>query len=77
MKNTLVWICAVVAVVAMAYVFVANVYPVPAFPINVIPYIFVATMLLAFVRFWWIKVNRPEVLNNVGNTHTEMLEGVG
>jgi hypothetical protein len=29
------------------------------------------------VRFWWIKANRPEVLKNVGNTHTEMLEGVG
>jgi amino acid transporter len=75
--NRLVWVCAVVAVVAMAYVFFANVWPVPAFPINVIPYIFVATMLLAFARFWWIRANRPEVLKNVGNTHTEMLEGVG
>lgn len=77
MKNTLVWICAVVAVVAMVYVFIANVWPVPAFPINVIPYLFAATMLLAFVRFWWIKAKRPEILQNVGNTHTEMLEGVG
>ena len=77
MKNTMIWICAVVAVVAMVYVFIANVWPVPAFPINVIPYLFVGTMLLAFLRFWWIKANRPEVLKNVGNTHTEMLEGVG
>ena len=77
MKNTMIWICAIVAVVAMVYVFIANVWPVPAFPINIIPYLFVATMLLAFLRFWWIKANRPEVLRNVGNTHTEMLEGVG
>ena len=75
--NGLVWVCAVVAVVAMAYVFFANVWPVPAFPINVIPYLFVGTMLLAFTRFWWIKRNRPEVLSRVGNTHTEMMEGVG
>jgi amino acid transporter len=75
--NRLVWLCAVVAVVAMTYVFFANVWPIPAFPLNVIPYLFVGTMLLAFVRFWWIKANRPEVLKNVGNTHTEMLEGVG
>lgn len=75
--NRLVWVCAVVAVVAMAYVFFANVWPVPAFPINVIPYLFAATMLLAFARFWWIKARRPEVLKNVGNTHTEMMEGVG
>ena len=77
MPNTLIWIAAVVAVVAMAYVLFANVWPVPAFPINILPYLFIVTMLLAFLRFWWIKANRPEVLKNVGNTHTEMLEGVG
>ncbi|RGE21071.1 APC family permease [Leucobacter sp. wl10] len=75
--NTLVRICAVVAVAAMAYVFLANVWPVPAFPLNAIPYIFVGTMLLAFARFWWISAKRPEVLRNIGNTHAEMLEGVG
>ncbi|SJN09782.1 amino acid permease-associated region [Leucobacter sp. 7(1)] len=75
--NRLVWLCAVVAVVAMGYVFFANVWPVPVFPINVIPYLFAATMLAAFLRFWWVKRNRPEVLARVGNTHTEMLEGVG
>ncbi|QIM17079.1 APC family permease [Leucobacter insecticola] len=77
MKNALIWICAVVAVAAMGYVFFANVWPVPAFPINIIPYLFVATLLLAFMRFWWIKANRPEVLTKVGNTHTKMLEGIG
>ena len=75
--NRLVWLCAVVAVVAMGYVFFANVWPVPAFPINVIPYLFALTMLAAFLRFWWVQRNRPEVLQRVGNTHTEMLEGVG
>ncbi|MBL3700499.1 APC family permease [Leucobacter luti] len=75
--NRMVWLCAVVAVAAMVYVFIANVFPVPAFPINVIPYLFAATMLLAFIRFWWIKANRPEVLDRVGNTDTAMMSGVG
>lgn len=75
--NGMVWLCAVVAVVAMAYVFVANVWPVPAFPFNVIPYIFLATMLAAFLRFWWIKANRPEVLERIGHTHTEEMSGIG
>lgn len=75
--NRLVWLCAVVAVGAMAYVFFANVWPIPVFPFNVIPYIFVATMLLAFCRYWWIKKNRPEVLQRVGNTHTEEMSGIG
>lgn len=77
MPNTLIWITAVVAVVAMAYVFFANVWPVPAFPINILPYLFVATMLAAFTRYWWLRANRPAVLGNIGKTHTEMLEGVG
>ena len=77
MPNTFIWIAAVVAVVAMAYVFFADVWPITAFPLNILPYLFIGTMLLAFLRFWWIKANRPEVLKNVGNTHTEMLEGVG
>ncbi|MBO1901694.1 APC family permease [Leucobacter weissii] len=77
MKNTLVWVCAVIAVVAMAWVFFANVWPVPAFPLNVIPYLFVATMLAAFARFWWIKAKRPEVLDRVGKTHIEELTGIG
>ncbi|MFC6235374.1 APC family permease [Leucobacter soli] len=75
--NGMVWLCAVVAVVAMAYVFIANVWPVPAFPFNVIPYIFLATMLAAFLRFWWIKANRPEVLARIGHTHTEEMSGIG
>lgn len=75
--NRLVWVCAVVAVAAMAYVFFANVWPVPPFPLNVLPYLFIATMLAAFARFWWLQRNRPEVLTQVGRTHTEMMEGVG
>jgi amino acid transporter len=75
--NRMVWATAIIAVVAMAYVFFANVWPVPAFPINILPYLFIATMLLAFSRFWWLKRNRPEVMSRVGNTHTEVMDGVG
>ncbi|MEV8337826.1 APC family permease [Leucobacter sp. NPDC077196] len=77
MKSAMITVTAVVAVVAMAYVFFANVWPVPAFPINILPYLFAATMLLAFIRFWWLRAQRPEVLQRIGNTHTDMLEGVG
>lgn len=77
MKNTLVWICAVVAVVAMAYVFFANVWPVPPFPLNILPYVFIVTMVLAFSRYWWVKANRPEVLARVGKTHIEEMSGIG
>ncbi|WP_029608377.1 APC family permease [Leucobacter chromiiresistens] len=77
MRSGAITIAAVVAVLAMAYVFFANVWPVPAFPINILPYLFAATMLIAFLRFWWLRAKRPEVLQRIGNTHTDMLEGVG
>jgi amino acid transporter len=77
MNNTLVWISAVIAVSSMIYVFIANVYPVPAYPLNVIPFIFLITMMVAV---WWylhLAKNRPEVIRNIGNTETDMLEGAG
>jgi len=77
MRNKLVWVCAVVAVAAMAYVFFANVWPVPAFPLNVIPYLFVLTLAAAVLWFVYLKRRRPEVIQNIGNTETDALEGVG
>ena len=77
MKNGLVKISAAVTVVSMIYVFFANVYPVPAYPLNVIPYLFLAVMILALVWYGFLARRRPEVLRNIGNTETDMLEGAG
>ena len=75
MKNGLVWVAATIAVVSMAYVFVANVIPVPAFPLNVIPYVFFATMAVAIAWYIYLSKKRPEVIRNIGNTETDVLEG--
>lgn len=75
--NALVWVCAVVAVAAMAYVFFANVWPVPAFPLNVIPYLFLLSLIAAVAWFAYLRKRRPEVIENIGNTETDALEGVG
>ncbi|KDF01121.1 amino acid permease [Mycolicibacterium aromaticivorans JS19b1 = JCM 16368] len=75
--NRMVWTAAVVAVVAMAYTFFANVYPVPAFPLNVIPYLFLGTVALALMWFARVKRTRPEVIERIGRTETDILDGVG
>ena len=75
--NRLVWLCAVVAVTAMAYVFFANVWPVPAWPLNVIPYLFLVTMIAAYAWYKYRTTSRPDVLANIGNTETDALAGVG
>lgn len=77
MKNGMVKLTAAVAVLGMAYVFFANVWPIPAFPINILPYIFVATMAAAFVRYWYVMRKYPNVIERIGSTHTEMMEGIG
>lgn len=77
MPNGLVWTCAVVVVLAMSYVFFANVWPVPAWPLNVIPYLFLATMIAAVAWYRFRVARRPEIVANIGNTETDVLEGVG
>jgi amino acid transporter len=77
MPRTLVTVCATIAVLAMAYIFFANVWPVPAFPLNLIPYVFVASMLIGFAWFARIRRIRPEVLARIGNTETDTLGGLG
>lgn len=77
MKNSLIKIAAVVAVLSMAYVFFANIWPVPDFPVNILPYLFLATMILAFLRLGYVARRHPAVIGRIGMTHTEMMEGVG
>lgn len=75
--NQLVWITAVIAILAMAYTFFANVYPVPSFPLNILPYLFLATVAAALGWYYHLVRNRPEVIARIGQTETDTLEGVG
>ncbi|KMO81863.1 amino acid permease [Mycolicibacterium chubuense] len=75
--NRLVWVAAIVAVVAMAYTFFANVYPQPAFPLNVIPYLFLVTIAAALAWYLVLARRRPEVIGRIGKTETDALDGVG
>lgn len=75
--NLLVWMAAIVAVLSMIYVFIANVYPVPAYPLNVIPYIFLVVMLAAIGWYIYLAKKFPQVIVNIGNTETDALEGMG
>lgn len=76
-KNPIVPVVATIAVVAMVYVFFANIWPVPSFPMNVLPYLFLITMVLGFIRYGYALKKDPTVRERIGNTHTEMMEGIG
>jgi len=73
----LVWPAAVLAVVSMAYVFYANVHPVPAYPLNVIPWLFLATVAAALAWYWYRWRRSPQVIAAIGTSEMETLDGIG
>ena len=70
-------VCATIVVLAMGYVFFANVVPVPAYPLNLLPYLFGASVLIAVGWYLYLKSTRPESITQIGQTENEMMEGVG
>ncbi|HUH53125.1 MAG TPA: APC family permease [Microbacteriaceae bacterium] len=76
-KNPIVPVVATVAVIAMGYVFFANIWPIPEFPTNILPYLFIITMALGYARYFYAIKKDPSVKDRVGESHTEMMEGVG
>ena len=75
--TAMVWLSAIVSVIGMAYVFYANVFPIPAFPFNILPWIFLALVGVAVVWYLMLKSRRPEVIARIGTTETDVLEGIG
>lgn len=73
----LVWGAAILSIVGMAYVFYANVLPVPAYPLNILPWIFLALVVIALIWYGMLKSRKPEVISRIGTTETDVLEGIG
>ncbi|MBC7517538.1 MAG: APC family permease [Microbacteriaceae bacterium] len=57
----------IVGTVALAYVFYTNVFPVPAYPLNTLPYWFLATMVVGLVGFAVLRSRRPQVAAQAGS----------
>jgi len=46
----------------MAFVIVGSVYPQPEYPFNMLPYVFLAFMLVGAIWFGVLKFKSPEIL---------------
>lgn len=75
--NRLLPFAVIIAVGGMAYVFWSNVVPVPAFPFNIIPWLFALLFGLTMLWFVFLVRRRPEAVKAIGTTETDLLEGVG
>jgi amino acid transporter len=49
----------------MAFVVIGSVYPVPAYPYNILPYVFFAYMLVGAAWFLTLKVKSPQTLASI------------
>ena len=64
--NPLSTVLAVVVVAALLYVFYKNVYPVPPYPYNLFPWIFLGLLVLGLAWYAIVRVRRPEVAEEIG-----------
>jgi amino acid transporter len=72
-SNPLSTALAVVVVVALLYVFYKNVWPVPPSPYNLLPWIFLAVLVLGLAWYFSVRARNPEVLREVGMMEEEPL----
>lgn len=60
-------ILGVVGALALVYVFYSNIFPVPAAPLNSLPYYFMGLMVIGFAFFAVVKFRRPEAAARAGS----------
>jgi amino acid transporter len=58
------------ATLALGYVIFSNFYPVPEFPFNILPLIFVGLLVAGLAWYWYLKRTKPDVANRIGTIQT-------
>ena len=57
---------AVVVVTVLLYVFWKNVYPVPDYPLNLMPWIFIGLVAVGMAWYTVIRLRKPEIVDEAG-----------
>jgi hypothetical protein len=57
-------------------VFYANVWPVPDWPLNIIPFLFLAPVVVAIGWYLYLARTRPEAIAAIGTSETDLLSGI-
>ena len=58
------------AVLALGYVIVNNLYPVPKFPFNILPFVYLAILGAGVAWYAYLRITKPEVAARVGTIQT-------
>ncbi|WP_084161853.1 APC family permease [Nocardia sp. BMG51109] len=63
-------VTAVVSVAAVGYVIYHNLIPVPEFPYNILPYIFLGLLAVGAVRYLYLRRRHPEIARRISTVQT-------
>jgi hypothetical protein len=58
-------VVALVGAALMLFVVIGSVYPVPAYPYNILPYLFFAYMTVGAIWFAMLKAKSPQTLESI------------
>lgn len=62
----LAWGCALVGGAVMLYTFYKQLVPVPAYPLSVLPYVFIGALMVGVIAFAWLRIRDPETAAKAG-----------
>jgi amino acid transporter len=69
--NPLSAVLAAVVVAVLLYVFYKNVYPVPDYPLNLMPWIFLGLVVVGMAWYTTVRLRKPEVVREAGTFEEE------
>ena len=58
-------VVAILSLVALLFTVKGSIYPVPAPPYNLLPYIFVGLLAIGLVRFMYLRKKQPDIVSNI------------
>jgi amino acid transporter len=58
-------VIAILSLAALLFTVKGSIYPVPAPPYNLLPYIFVGLLAIGLARFLYLRTKQPEIVSNI------------
>ncbi len=60
------WSAAIVGLIVMAYTFWKQIYPAPAYPLDILPYIFIGGLMVGVIGYAYVYLRDPETARRAG-----------
>lgn len=58
------------ALVGLVLIIINNFFPIPSFPYNILPEVFLVLLAAGLIRYWYLRARKPEVARQIGSIQT-------